>query len=195
MPAYPLQLTFKLIALAPQIAATEANGNLLFYVRQKAFKLKEKVTVFADREQKQPLYTMGADRILDFSAEYVIATAEGGHLGSVKRQGMRSFWKAHYDIIRGGAPVMTVREENPWVKLIDGFLGEIPVIGMLTGYLFHPAYLLARVDGPVLLRIQKQPALFEGRYEVTQQGELEPTEEELALLYAMMVLLLERTRG
>jgi len=195
MPAYPLQLTFKLIALAPQIAVTEANGNLLFYVRQKAFKLKEKVTIFADREQQRPLYTMGADRILDFSAEYVVATAQGGQLGSVKRQGMRSFWKAHYDVIRGGAAVMTIREENPWVKLIDGFLGEIPIIGMLTGYLFHPAYLLSQVDGPTLLRIQKQPAFFEGRYEVTKQGQLEASEEELALLATMMVLLLERTRG
>jgi hypothetical protein len=108
---------------------------------------------------------------------------------------MRSLWKAHYDILRGGAPVMTVTEENPFAKLVDGLLGEIPVVGLLTGYLFHPRYALSRADGPLLLRITKQPALFEGRYEVTKEGALEPSEEELALLSVMMILLLERTRG
>jgi hypothetical protein len=195
MVAYPLQLTFKLIAISPQISATDANGQLVFYVRQKAFKLKEKVTVFADTEQTRPIYTMGADRILDWSAEYVIATVEGGQLGSVKRQGMRSLWKAHYDILRGGAAVMSIQEENAWVKLIDGVVGEIPVLGILSSYLFHPAYLVSRIDGPTLLRVQKQPALWEGRYEVTRPGEISGTEEELALLAILMVVLLERTRG
>ncbi len=195
MIVYPLQLSFKLIALAPQITVTDANDQLVFYVRQKAFKLKEKVTVFADREQTRPVYAMGADRILDFSAEYVIATAEGGQLGSVKRLGMRSLWKAHYDVLKGGAPVLGIREDNPWVKLIDGFIGEIPVVGLLTGYFLHPTYLVTRADGPTLLRIRKQPALWEGRYEVTKEGDIAGTEEELALLAIMMVLLLERTRG
>ncbi|MFL5576893.1 MAG: hypothetical protein ACJ79S_13085 [Gemmatimonadaceae bacterium] len=195
MIAYPLQLTFKVPAIAPQISVTDAAGRLLLYVKQKAFKLKEKVTVYEDAAQTRPLYTIAADRVIDISAQYEITTASGGRLGAVKRRGMRSIWKAHYDVLRDGAAVMTIREENAWTKVLDGLLGEVPVLGMFTGYFFHPAYVVARPDGAGLLRVAKQPAFFEGRYEITKLGAASSAEEELALLSALMMVLLERTRG
>lgn len=195
MLSYPLQLTFKIVAIAPQISVTDATGTLLLYVKQKLFKLREAVTVFADREQKQPLYTIGADRVLDFSARYHVATAAGEPVGVVQRQGMRSLWKAHYEVERGGAPVLAMREENPWVKVMDGLFGEIPILGVLSGYLFHPAYLVVRPDGTTVLRARKRAALFEGRYEITRLAELSDEDEELALLAVLMLLLLERERG
>jgi hypothetical protein len=87
---YPLQLSFKVIALSPQISITDATGRLLLYVKQKAFKLKEAVTVFADREQTVPLYAIAADRVLDFSAQYTITNAQGQVLGAVRRRGWSS---------------------------------------------------------------------------------------------------------
>jgi hypothetical protein len=196
MHAYPLQLTFKRIALAPQLTVADAAGRLLLYVRQKAFRLREAVTVFADREQTRPLYTIAADRVLDFSARYDIAAADGRPVGAVRRRGMRSIWRAHFEVLRGDATVLDVREENAWVKVLDGILGELPLIGaIVSGYLFHPAYLVTRPDGTAVLRIRKQPALWEGRYEVTALAPLDDAEEELALLATLMLLLLERTRG
>ncbi len=106
---YPLDISFKVVALAPQISVTDASGNLVFYVKQKLFKLKEAVTVFADAQQTQPLYTMNADRVLDFSARYNFADLQGMPLGAVKRHGMKSLWKARYDILDGDAVVMTIR--------------------------------------------------------------------------------------
>src|SRR4051794_3260879 len=125
---FPLQLNFKKLALSPQIMVTDAAGRLLFYVKQKAFKLKEAVTVFADAEQTRPLYTMSADRVLDFSARYHITEPSGFSLGTVQRQGRRSLWRAHYDVVRGGGPVMHIREENPWVKVGDALFADLPVV-------------------------------------------------------------------
>jgi hypothetical protein len=51
---YPLHLSFEILSLARKIAVTDATGNLSFYVKQKMFKLKEAVTVFADAEQQLP---------------------------------------------------------------------------------------------------------------------------------------------
>lgn len=195
MTAWPLQLTFKLIAIAPQISVTDARGTLLYYVRQKAFRIREKVTVYAEREQRTVLFTIGADRIIDWSARYDIARADGTPVGAVKRRGMRSLWRAHYDILRGEQPVMAIHEESAWTKVVDGLLGEIPVLGALTGYVFHPAYLVARPGGPTALRVAKQPAFFEGRYEITNPSALDEADEELALMSVLMMVLLERTRG
>jgi hypothetical protein len=193
---YPLELRFKLLAIASQIWVRDGAGHLLCYVKQKAFKLRESVKVYGDEAQTRLLYTIGADRILDFAAEYRIADAAGRSLGVVKRQGMRSLWRAHYEVSRDGQPVFAIREENPWVKLIDGIIGEIPIIGMFTGYLLHPAYVVTvAASGAPALRLVKRPALFEGRYQVEQNGGLSEDDERLAVLAVLMMLLLERSRG
>ncbi|HEY0078252.1 MAG TPA: hypothetical protein VGB73_06370 [Pyrinomonadaceae bacterium] len=192
---YPLQVRFKILALARQLSVTDASGNLVFYVKQKAFKLKEAVTVFADASQTQPLYFINAARILDFSARYLFTDTSGAALGSVQRKGMKSIWKAHYDILDGESVTMTIREENAWTKVIDSVVGEIPVVGLFTGYMFHPAYLVARPSGALLLRLEKQPAFLEGRFTIEKHADLDKTEETRALLSLIMMILLERGRG
>lgn len=192
---YPLQLTFKRLALARQLSVKDAGGQLVFYVKRKAFKLKEAVTVFADAGQTVPLYTMGADRVLDFSARYNFADPQGRHLGSVKRQGMKSIWKARYEVQTAEGATMMIQEANPWTKVLDSVVGELPIIGIFTGYMFHPAYIVSRPDGVALLRLEKQPAFFEGRYKIDRQGVLSDSEQTVALLALLTVVMLEKGRG
>ena len=192
---YPLQLSFKTLAIAQQLSATDASGKLVFYVKQKAFKLKEDVTVFADEAQTQPLYHIKAEKMLDFNARYNFTDAQGAPIGAIKRQGMKSLWKAHYDIFDGQNVALGIDEENPWIKVADALLSEIPVLGMLTGHFFHPAFLLTRPDGSVMLRLQKQAAFFEGKFTLEKRVEFAPGEEARALLGLIMMVLLERGRG
>lgn len=194
---FPLQLRFKIMAISPQISVNDASGRLLMYVKQKAFKLKEAVTVFADEAQTQPIYRIAADRVLDISATYHFTDASGQPLGALQRKGMRSLWRAHYEVHRGGGPVLVIREEKPWVKVMDGIFGEIPVLGMFSGYVFHPAYVVTRADtGELVMRIVKQPAMWEGKYTIEKvSASLRPEDETLAVLNLLMMLLLERRRG
>lgn len=193
---YPLAISFKLLALAQQLSVRDAQGNLIFYVKRKAFKLKESITIFADEAQQRPLYHINADRVIDFSGRYRFTDDAGNSLGSIKRHGMRSLWKSHYEIdddAPGGA--FTLTEENVWIKVFDSVLGQLPIIGALTGYLFHPAYLLSRPDGTVLLRMEKQPDFFEGKFLVERRTHLDGAEETRALLGLLMMIMLERSRG
>ncbi len=192
---YPLTMIFKLVALAPQFSVRDAEGNLIAYVKQKLFKLKEAVTVFADEGQGTPLFSINADRVFDISARYHFADAQGADLGSVKRRGMRSLWRAHYEILEGETTVMIIREENPWVKVLDALFTEIPLVGMFSGYVFHPAYAASRPDGTAVMRMKKKPAFFEGKFEVEKLSALSEQEEKRVLLSYLMMLLLERARG
>lgn len=192
---YPLQLSFKVMALSPQIYVRDAAGQVRMYVKQKLFKLKEKVTVFADEGQTQPIYHIQADRVIDFNARYNFTTADGRDLGAVRRRGARSLFRAHYEVLQGEEVVLLIREKNPWAKVGDALLGEIPVIGMLAGYLFHPVYGVTRSDGTEVLRATKQPAMWEGRYKVERTAELSVEAEALGVLSLLMLLLLERRRG
>jgi hypothetical protein len=193
---YPLNLSFKLIAIAPQITVTDASGNLVMYVKQKAFKLKEAVKVFADQAQTQELYQINADRVIDFSASYHMTATNGYQFGSIKRQGMRSLWKSHYDLFDpAGQHTMTVREENGWVKMGDAVLGQIPLVGMFSGYFLNPTYLVSRPNGQPVMRLSKQPAFFEGKFRIDPLGPMDQTEEMRVLLGLIMMTLLERARG
>jgi hypothetical protein len=196
MLSYPLDLRFKLLALASRISVHDASGQLLCHVKQKMFKLREAITVFADEAQTRPLYQIQADRIIDFSARYRIDDATGRALGVVQRRGMRSLWRAHYEVERDGRAALTIREENPWIEVLDGLFQRIPVLGALSGYVFHPAYVVTRVgSGEAVLRVVKRPALFEGVFRAEALGRMEGEEEQLAIMSVLVMLLLERQRG
>jgi uncharacterized protein YxjI len=192
---YPLQFSFKIVALAPQIFVLDASGATLMYVKQKMFKLKEAINVFSDKSRSTLLYTIGADRVIDFSARYHLKDADGNALGSIKRQGMKSLFKSHWDLYTGEEITMTVQEDNPWIKFLDALLGQIPILGFFTGYLLNPKYNVARADGTRVAQLIKKPAFFEGKFELVKEADLDEAEEKRMVLGLLMMTLLERSRG
>lgn len=194
---YPLQLHFKILAVAPQISVQDAQGTPICYVKQKLLKLKENIQIFTDKTKTTQIASIQANKIIDWSARYYFTDQAGKEVGSVGRRGMRSLWKARYDVFNPGDSQsdFKIEEENGWIKLIDGFVGEIPVLGMFTGYILNPAYLATRSDGTPVMRLVKRPAFFEGKFHIEKLGELTPL-EELNLIYSfLMLVLLERNRG
>ncbi len=195
---YPITFRFKLIALAPQIYVTDATGKTICYVKQKLFRFREKVEVFTDDTMQQLVATIEADRIIDWSARYTFKSPNGQVLGAIGRRGMKSLWKAHYDVFAPGdhSPTFAIQEENAWTKFLDGLVSGIPVIGMFAGYMLHPSYIAARVMGNApVLRLTKQPAFFEGLFKLEPTGEASEGEQMALLLSFLMMNLLERARG
>ncbi|MGH2523277.1 MAG: hypothetical protein ACRDH2_12300, partial [Anaerolineales bacterium] len=109
----------------------------------------------------------------------------------VKRQGMKSLWKATYNIMdAGGGEVGLIREENPWLKVLDSVVSDIPFVGMFI----NPAYLV-ELRGQNVLYLKKQPAVFEGKFNLEKRGDFSESEEGLLLPSIIMMLMLERSRG
>lgn len=193
---FPLKLTFKVLAVAPQITVTDASGQTLFYVKQKLFKLKEAITVFSDSSQTKELYKINADRVIDFSAKYHLKDVNGHEIGAIKREGVRSIFKARYDIFDGnGTHVLDINEESAFVRVMDALFGEIPIVGMLSGYVFNPTYVVADMQGQIVMKIKKEPAFLETGFSITQERPMSDEETLRAVLGAFMMVLLERVRG
>jgi len=160
------------------------------------YKLREAIGVFADEAQTQKLYDLKADRIIDFSARYNFIDSNGISLGAVKRKGLRSLWRAHYDIFDNEtSSTLHIQEENPWVKVIDSLFAEIPILGTLSGYVFNPKYLVKRSDGTVVMRLEKRPSWLSRKFTIKPVDQLSSREETQALLSLLMMVLLERSRG
>lgn len=192
---YPLQLTFKIMTLGQRIVATDAHGNVLMFIKQKMFRLKEKVEIYNDTKQSHLIFRIEADRIIDFSANYSFSDAEGEPWGSVRRKGMRSLWAAHYQVMQDGQVDMEIREESPVKKLLEGLLGQIPIVGLAAIYLLNPTYLVSRPDGTPLLKLIKKPAILEGKFHVEKLNDMPEDDELRSLMALIMIGLIERGRG
>lgn len=192
---YPLDLRFKLLTFGQRITATDSSGQMLMFIKQKMFKLKEKVEIYRDQSQSSLMFRIEADRVIDWSANYHFTDAQGNDWGAVRRKGMKSLWSAHYDVIQDGQIDMTIEEESPMKKLLESLLSEIPVIGIIAVYLLNPSYIVRRPDGTPLLRLIKRPAFLEGKFELHKLSEMPEDDELRSLMALLMLVLLERGRG
>ncbi len=194
---YPLNLQFKIGTLANDFVIEDASGRGIAYVRQKMFKFIDDISVFGDENRTEQLYRIKANKWIDFSASYSFTDNVDYEIGRVARKGMASLWKASYEIYdKEQKHDFLVREENAWAKVGDAIFGEIPVLGLLTGYLFHPKYAVTRVsDGTIVARLKKEPSFFGRKFSVEKLADFSETEEERILLSLMMMILLERRRG
>jgi hypothetical protein len=196
---YPLHITFKIWTLSPnRVTVRDNQGKLLFVMRQKAFRLKEAIVIYGDEKLQQPLYEIKADRMIDFSARYNFSDPNGMDLGGIKRQGMKSLWSARYDLfdrLAATKPMMTIQEDDPWVKVFDALFSEIPVLGLFTGYVFNPTYTLARDGGGNLMKLAKVPGFLSRHFTIQKVDRLEAEAELQAILGILMMIFLERNRG
>ncbi len=194
---WPLTLTFKIVTLVPQVKIRDANGRELLYSRQKLFKFREHLQLYTDSTRQQQLADIHANKVIDWSARYAFTDAWGAPIGQVGRKGWRSIWRAHYEVFNPGdeIPDYTLREENPWSKFFDSLLGELPLVGMLSGYLFHPRYSATDRHGQVVMRLAKRRAFFEGKFLIEKTGEISTRQAVALVLSFLMLISLERRRG
>ncbi len=194
---YPLRFTFRFFTFAPQMDVVDSTGRSILLVRQKLFKFREHLEIFTDRTRTVRLAEIRANKIIDWSARYHFTDAWNVPIGAVGRRGWRSLWRAHYEAFNPGddSPDFAIREENPFAKVMDGLFGGIPLLNLLTGYLFHPKYLATRSNGEPVMRLTKKPSFIQRNFSIELLGGLSSRETMNLILSFVMLTMLERRRG
>jgi uncharacterized protein YxjI len=194
---YPLDFKFKITTFSSDFNITDKNGNYVAYVRQKMFKLKDDVIIFNDENKSQELFQIKANQWIDFNASFSITNLlDGKNYGRLARKGMRSLWKSQYDILDKNDQVKyQINEDNAWIKVLDGFVGEIPIVGMFTGYFLNPSYTVKDNSGKEFFRLKKMPSLIGRRFQLDRLIDIDDEDESLVVLSFLMMVLLERARG
>lgn len=102
------------------------NGELRFYVKQKAFRLKEAITVYADESKSEELLKIAARKISDFSGTYDVTTSSGEQVGALKRKGLQSILRDEWEILdTGGAVVGSIQEDSMALAMVRRLLSNI----------------------------------------------------------------------
>ena len=128
-------------------------------MKQKAFKLKEEITVFGDEAATKPMLSIKARSILDFAATYdVTDVATGEKVGAMKREGIRSATLRDKWTILGmdDNKIGEINEDSLLFALLRRFLSNlipetfhVHVAGKEVGKIaqtFNPFILTYRVD-------------------------------------------------
>ena len=195
---YPLSLKFKIIALRSKFFVTDSDNQPVLYVEQKLFKLKEHVEVFTNSTKEKKLCDIKATKVIDWSSSYDFTDEQGNSLGGIRRKGLKSLWRARYEIYLGNgdeAAEFNVSEESVLVRIVDGILGQLPILGDLSGYIANPTYIVNDSSGNPVMRLRKKPAFLEGKFSIESLCELPTSQQVQVLIGLFMMVLLERNRG
>jgi hypothetical protein len=113
---------FKLFGAAFHIYGPD--GELAFYSKQKAFKLKEDIRLYADESATQEVLTILARSWLDFAAAYDVIDAQTGEkVGGLKRRGFTSFVRDEWIIMDAyDNDIGLIQEDSMAMSLVRRFL-------------------------------------------------------------------------
>ncbi|MEA3351473.1 MAG: hypothetical protein U9Q82_12685 [Chloroflexota bacterium] len=103
----------QVMALAGKFRIFDPSGQLVFFSKQKMFKLKEDIRIFSDESMTQELLHIQARQVIDFSAAYdVIDSATQTKVGALRRKGFRSLARDEWEILNPNDQIIGILQED-----------------------------------------------------------------------------------
>ena len=104
------------------------DGSLVLFASQKAFKLKEDIRLYSDKDKTEELLVIKARSIIDFSAAYDVEDPLNGQkLGAFKRKGWSSFLRDQWIAMDASdQEIGHVKEDSAMMAMLRRFIGIIP---------------------------------------------------------------------
>ncbi len=105
----------------------DPHDNVVFYSKQKAFKLKEDIRVYSSEEMTEEVLSIKARQIIDFSAAYdVVDPRTNEKVGALKRKGWSSFVRDEWTFMDpGDREIGIIQEDSMTLALIRRFLTNL----------------------------------------------------------------------
>ena len=114
----------QVFALTGKLRLYNPNDELVLYVEQKMFRLREDIRVFGDESKTQEFLLIQARNIIDFSAAYdVIEAANGQKVGALRRKGLKSMFRDEWEVLDAAdQPIGMLFEDSVGQALLRRFL-------------------------------------------------------------------------
>ncbi|MDD5455130.1 MAG: hypothetical protein PHW62_06520 [Candidatus Ratteibacteria bacterium] len=113
----------------------DENKNVVFYSRQKVFRIREDFRVYSDESMKQEILTIKTPHILDIWATYNVQDpTTGENVGSIKRRALKSILRDEWTFFSPDEKEIGNLIERSWLRaLASRFLSNlIPQVYVIT---------------------------------------------------------------
>jgi uncharacterized protein YxjI len=123
---------------SPQFHFYDEHENMIGYLKQKAFKLKEDIRLYSDESMTNELLTIKARKILDFSSAYdVVDSTSQQKVGALKRRGWKSMLKDEWIVMDANdVEIGRVKEESALLATLRR-LHELIALCIPQSYVFE----------------------------------------------------------
>ncbi len=161
------------------------DGQLMAYSKQKAFKLKEDIRVYADEAMTTELVTIQADRVIDWAASYsVVDTPSGILVGRLRRKGFSALFRDSWEILdTEGNQLATVQEDS-------GFKAMLRRIHDLANLLMPQTFHI-RAGGNEIATMKQNFNWFAPKFEVDLSDDDSSVPRQLLIATVILLLAIE----
>ncbi|MHB1390998.1 MAG: hypothetical protein ACYCXF_07185 [Thermoleophilia bacterium] len=184
MLAAPLKIRRKSLAkIGHEVFISDQSDNLLLWVKQKGFKLKEDIRVFSDESKSEERLVITARKIMDFNAAFdVMDPATGEKVGGFRRQGWSSMIKDEWQILDvNDNQIGAIHEDTMMLALLRRFLTNL----IPQTYEFK-----VNDESVAQLKQQFNPFLFKGDFHMLPQGS-DKLDPRLAIAGVVLLMIME----
>lgn len=105
----------------------DPDGNVAFYSKLKAFKMKEDIRVYTGEDMQEEVLVIQARKILDISAAYdVVDPTTNEKVGVLKRKGIKSIMKDEWIFMDANdQEIGLIKEDSTFFALFRRFISSI----------------------------------------------------------------------
>lgn len=106
----------------------DGGGNLVFFSKMKAFKLREDIRLYTGEDLRTELLLIQARQIIDFAAAYdVVDPVTGDKVGALKRKGLKSIVRDQWVLMDAAdREIGVIGEDTVGLALLRRLIGLIP---------------------------------------------------------------------
>jgi uncharacterized protein YxjI len=164
----------------------DEHGFLLFYSRQKAFRLREDFRVYSDERQAEELLTIKTPQILDIGATYNVEDPTTGEaVGAIRRRGLKSILKDEWTFMdSAGREIGKFTETSLLGAIVSRVINLIP-----------QKYVIASADGTTIAEIKQHFNPFVLKYTMTIFEPQPPIDRRLIISAGIMLAGIEGRQG
>ncbi len=168
-----------LALLGAEFEILTPDEQLAFFVKQKAFKLKESIKVYRDRNQTDLALSIAARSIMDFSGTYDVTTPSGEKIGALKREGLSSILRDKWLILNASdQPVGQIEEDSMLFAMLRRFLSN------LVPQTFH-----ATMNGQMVAEFKQHFNPFIAKYDIDFSHDTQKQLDQRLGIAAVVLLL------
>jgi len=105
----------------------DPQGNVAFYSKLKAFKLREDIRIYTGEDMQEEVLVIKARKILDFSSAYdVVDPTTNEKVGVLKRKGFKSILKDEWIMMDANdQDIGLIKEDSTALALLRRFLTSL----------------------------------------------------------------------
>ena len=178
-----------LSVLGSSIEVFDERQNMIGFCRQKAFRLRESLTLYTDETKAKVVLTIQTRQIIDFGLTFEVRLADGALIGSLRRKGFRSIVRDEWHVLDpSGEQIGIMLEESSNLALLRRFID-------LIAFIIPQVYNVADMSGRAIASLRTHRHLLVHKLGVTIHEQDAQIDDLMILALGCLLLAVEGREG